>query len=70
VSMWTCAIVLLTAKPPDSMFMTGIYRGSEVILGGLIGSTLHLATDKLLGFLDRIETKPRKLEEVESIAEE
>lgn len=70
VSMWTCAIVLLTAKPPDSMFMTGIYRGSEVILGGLIGSTLHLATDRLLGFLNRIEIRPGKREEIESTAEE
>ena len=38
VSMWTCAIILLTGKPSDPLYMTALYRGSEVILGGLIGS--------------------------------
>jgi uncharacterized membrane protein YgaE (UPF0421/DUF939 family) len=70
VSMWTCAIVLLTAKPPDSMLLTGIYRGSEVVLGGLIGGTLHQATEKLLGFLERIETRSETRERIESSAEE
>jgi uncharacterized membrane protein YccC len=70
VSMWTCAIVLLTARPPDPMLMTGIYRGSEVILGGLIGATLHHATEKLLAFLDRVEARLDHPEPLESAAEE
>jgi uncharacterized membrane protein YccC len=70
VSMWTCAIILLTAKSSDPMYMTALYRGSEVILGGLIGSLLHLATDKLLGFLNRIEAIAGKRAAVEPVAEE
>jgi uncharacterized membrane protein YgaE (UPF0421/DUF939 family) len=70
VSMWTCAIILLTAKPPDPLYQTALYRGSEVILGGLIGSLLHLATDRLLAFLNRIEAIGGKRAPIESVAEE
>jgi uncharacterized membrane protein YgaE (UPF0421/DUF939 family) len=70
VSMWTCAIVLLTARPPDPLYLTGFYRGSEVILGGLIGATLHQLTEKLLDFLDRIETKQSDPGQLESVAKE
>jgi len=70
VSMWTCAIVLLTASPLDPMLMTGVYRGSEVILGGAIGGTLHLVTEKLLALLERVEAKSDGPKQIESTAEE
>lgn len=70
VSMWTCAIVLLTANPADPMFVTGFYRGSEVILGASIGGAFHQVTEKFLGWFDRLEYPPARRDGVESVAEE
>jgi uncharacterized membrane protein YccC len=45
VCMWTAAIVLLTATPQQPVISTGLLRGAEVLLGGLIGTVAHeLAT--------------------------
>ena len=40
VCMWTCAIVLLTAGEADVPH-TAFYRGSEVLMGAVIGGLLH-----------------------------
>ena len=46
-SLWTCPIVLLTALPNEPIFQVGFYRGSEVILGGLIAGALHYLANHL-----------------------
>lgn len=48
VSMWTSPLVLLTTQANVSVLLTGTYRSTEVILGGLIGAALHLMADKAL----------------------
>ncbi len=45
-SMWTGAIVLLTADPREPLYLTGISRGAEVIMGGLIGGLFHFIVEK------------------------
>ena len=44
VCMWTFAIVILTRVQPDSVAMTGFFRGAEVVLGALIGFGFHQLT--------------------------
>ena len=39
--MWTCPIVLLTATPQQSVEVVGLLRGSEVMLGALVGGVAH-----------------------------
>ncbi len=70
VSMWTCAIVLLTAAPAEPLYRTGLFRGTEVILGCLIGGTLHQAAEKMLGFVERWESGPGAGSRADSSAEE
>lgn len=41
VCMWTCPIVFLTATPDLPLWQIGIYRGAEVLLGGIVGALLH-----------------------------
>lgn len=41
VCMWTAPIVFLTIDPNVPPMMVGIYRGAEVILGGLVGVAVH-----------------------------
>lgn len=48
VSMWTAAIVILTATVQNSIFHTALQRSGEVLLGGAIGGMLHLALEPLL----------------------
>lgn len=48
VAMWTCPIVLLTAEPGQAIAVVGLYRGSEVILGALIGGACHWAAEAAL----------------------
>lgn len=47
-SMVTAPIVLLTAAPTDPMYMVGLYRGSEVMIGSLAGGGLHILSQGLL----------------------
>ena len=44
VCMWTCPIVLLT-EPSVPTVMVALHRGSEVILGALIGGMFHFAAE-------------------------
>jgi len=53
VCMWTCPIVFLTAEPTASTAMVGLYRGSEVILGALIGAVLHCLAEAIIEALAR-----------------
>lgn len=41
VCMWTCPIVLLTVTPGTPLWEAGLFRGAEVLLGGLVGAVLH-----------------------------
>lgn len=47
VAMWTCPVVLLTARAAEPIFATAFDRGSEVILGALLGFAFHWVVDKL-----------------------
>ena len=53
VCMWTCPIVFLTAEPGVPTAMVGLYRGSEVILGALIGAVLHWLAEAIIDSLAR-----------------
>lgn len=44
-AMWTAPIVFLSGTP---LVDAGLWRGVEVILGGLVGAALHLAAEALL----------------------
>lgn len=52
VCMWTVPIVLLTANTFTPIVTAGIYRGSEVILGGIVGGMFHLVTERIVTALD------------------
>jgi hypothetical protein len=41
VCLWTCPVVLLTASPGLSVEHAGLMRGSEVILGAIVGGMTH-----------------------------
>ena len=41
VAMWTCPIILLTAQPSAPMLLVALHRGSEVVLGALVGWIFH-----------------------------
>jgi uncharacterized membrane protein YgaE (UPF0421/DUF939 family) len=45
--LWTAPIVLMSAKPGESIITVGVDRGCEVIIGVLVGGLLHLAAQKL-----------------------
>lgn len=47
VSLWTCPLVLLTQAPTLSAEMTGLFRGSEVIIGAIVGGLAHFVEDWL-----------------------
>ena len=46
--MWTCPIVFLSANPMTSIFITGLYRSSEVILGSIVGVMLHTVAEAII----------------------
>lgn len=41
VCMWTCPIVFLSSDKETPLLMVGVYRGAEVLLGGVLGAALH-----------------------------
>ena len=49
VCMWTCPIVFLTATPDLPLWRVGLYRGTEVMLGGVVGALLHLLAETVIG---------------------
>lgn len=48
VCMWTCPIVFLTATPGTPIWEVGLYRGSEVLLGGAVGAVLHVVSEAVI----------------------
>ena len=57
VAMWTCPIILLTARPDVPIVMVALHRGSEVILGAVVGWAFHWATEVIVDAL----ASPRRL---------
>ncbi|MFT2093879.1 FUSC family protein [Acidiphilium multivorum] len=53
VAMWTAPIVFFDRDTGGSLLMVGYWRGSEVILGGLVGTALHLLAEKAIARLER-----------------
>jgi len=45
VCMWTGPIVLLTAEPSAAIIMVAFFRGSEVMIGVLVGAALHWTSE-------------------------
>jgi uncharacterized membrane protein YccC len=50
-AMWTCPLIFLTAEPSRPMFMIAVYRGSEVILGAVIGWVFHCTAEMVVDTL-------------------
>lgn len=57
VSMWTAPILFFAHEPGASLLMAGVWRGSEVVLGGLIGAALHWVAERVIGRREREETE-------------
>jgi uncharacterized membrane protein YccC len=57
VCMWTCLIVLLT-EPSVPIAMVALHRGSEVILGALLGGAFHFAAEVALSALTHASGEP------------
>jgi uncharacterized membrane protein YccC len=53
VCMWTCPIVFLTSDKETPLLMVGLYRGAEVLLGGLLGALLHWGSEKGISAITR-----------------
>ena len=51
VVMWTCPIILLTTQPAGSILVAAFRRGSEVILGALVGWVFHWAAEIIVDAL-------------------
>jgi uncharacterized membrane protein YgaE (UPF0421/DUF939 family) len=47
VCMWTCPTVFFTAVTTTPIFMVGLDRGLEVIIGGAIAGLLHIIFDNV-----------------------
>ncbi|MBY0429040.1 MAG: FUSC family protein [Alphaproteobacteria bacterium] len=56
-AMVTGPILLLTTPPTDPMILVGIYRGTEVIIGGLVGGFVHVLAEKGLEYFKQTERK-------------
>ena len=50
VCMWTCPMAFLSANPTTPIFITGLYRSSEVILGGTVGVMLHNMAEAIIRY--------------------
>ncbi len=48
VAMWTAPIIFLARDPNISLLVAGYWRGSEVVLGGLIGAMLHWIAERII----------------------
>lgn len=51
VAMWTCPIILLTGGRSGPIVVVALNRGTEVILGALIGWAIHWAAEILVDTL-------------------
>ncbi len=59
VCLWTPPIIFMTAIPAEPIVNVGFYRGCEVILGVLVGGSLHIAVEKI-GVWARQAQAPRQ----------
>jgi len=50
-AMWTCPVIFLTAEPLRPIFMIAVHRGSEVILGAVIGWIFHWVAEMVVDTL-------------------
>lgn len=41
VAMWTCPIILLKTQVSEPIVLVALHRGSEVILGAIVGGMIH-----------------------------
>lgn len=48
VAMWTAPIVFLSHDSATSLLMSGYARGSEVILGGIVGAVAHWVAEQVI----------------------
>lgn len=48
VAMWTCPIILLTASCATPVALAALARGSEVILGAIVGLVFHWSAEVLV----------------------
>lgn len=53
VAVWTAPIVFLSDDPDVPLLMAGYWRGSEVVLGGLVGGLLHWITERAMAALEQ-----------------
>jgi uncharacterized membrane protein YccC len=53
VCMWTCPIVFLSTDQATPLWKVGLYRGTEVLVGGLIGAALHWISEKIIAGMTR-----------------
>ena len=58
VAMWTAPIVFFTHDVGTSLVTAGYARGSEVILGGLVGAIVHWISERIIAPLERTSGKP------------
>jgi uncharacterized membrane protein YccC len=47
VCLWTCPLVLVTAASSPAPALVAVMRGSEVILGAVVGGVTHLIEEKI-----------------------
>jgi uncharacterized membrane protein YccC len=47
VCLWTCPLVLITAHAGPTPQIVAICRGSEVVLGAIVGGLTHALADKI-----------------------
>lgn len=53
VAMWTAPILFFARDPNVTLLSAGYWRGSEVVLGGLTGVTLHLMAEQAMSWLEQ-----------------
>ena len=52
VAMWTAPIVFFSHDVGTSLLMAGYARGSEVILGGIVGALTHWIAERIIAPLE------------------
>jgi uncharacterized membrane protein YccC len=52
VAMWTCPIILLTAQPSTPIVLIALRRGSEVLLGAVVGWIFHWGAEVVVDALE------------------
>jgi len=52
VAMWTCPIILLTAEPSAPIILVALRRGSEVLLGAVVGWVFHWGAEVVVDALE------------------